>query len=51
MVIAYFESNSHAEIVAKFDTEETYSVCIEALEKLAKENRMILTESVEEGEL
>ena len=49
MVKVYFESPNHAELVAIFDTEETYNVCLPALEKMAKENRMIMTESVESG--
>lgn len=48
MVKVYFESGGHAELVAIFDNEETYSLCLEALESLAKENRMEVTESVEE---
>ena len=51
MIKVYFESNSHAELVATFETEEVYDVCIKALEKKAKEHRMILTESVEEPEV
>jgi hypothetical protein len=47
MVKVYFESGSHADLVAIFDNDETYNVCVEALEKLAEKNRMILTESVE----
>lgn len=46
MIKVYFESDSHAEPVAFFENEETYSACFGALEALAKENRMIVTESV-----
>jgi len=49
-VKVYFESKVHAEIVAIFVDEDTYDVCLPALEKLAKEARMIVTASVEEGE-
>ena len=46
MIRVYFESKNHAELVAIFDTEEQYAVCIEALEKLADENRMFVTEAI-----
>ena len=46
MITVYFESNNHSEIVATFIDEEHYSVCIEALEALAKSQGMIVTESV-----
>ena len=48
MIKVYFESNSHAELVATFENEEVYTLCIAALEKEAKSKGMILTESVEE---
>lgn len=48
MIKVYFESGSHAELVAVFVDEETYDTCLPALEKLAEENRMIVTESVNE---
>ena len=44
----YFETNSTAELVARFTDEETYMVCLPALEQLAKERRMFVTESMEE---
>ena len=47
MIKVYFESNSHAECVAIFNTKETYNLCLPALEKEAKKHRMIVTESVE----
>ena len=46
MVKVYFESKNHAELVAVFDTEEQYDVCIAVLEQLATTNNMILTESI-----
>lgn len=55
MVKVYFEldNGKYAELVAIFDTEETYDVCLPALEKLAeKHNFDMVTESVvEEVEL
>lgn len=48
MIKVYFESNSHAELVATFESEEVYALCISALENNAKSKGMILTESVEE---
>ena len=48
IVKVYFESEVHAEYAASFADEETYNACLPALEKLAKEARMIVTESVEE---
>ena len=50
MIKVYFESNSHAELVATFETEEVYALCISALENDAKSKGMILTESAEEEE-
>lgn len=38
----------NAELVATFESEEVYALCISALEKDAKSKGMILTESVEE---
>jgi hypothetical protein len=46
MVLVYFESKSHAEQVATFDDEKTYQACVPALEALAAESNMIVTESV-----
>jgi hypothetical protein len=56
MVKVYFETTKdgitsdgrYAELVGIFRNEETYDVCIKALGKLATENRMILTENVED---
>lgn len=49
-VKVYFESKVHSEIVAIFVDENTYDVCLPALEKMAKEARMFVTESVLEEE-
>tara|TARA_R110000868_G_scaffold148357_3_gene370220 strand:- start:15273 stop:15425 length:153 start_codon:yes stop_codon:yes gene_type:complete len=40
MIKVYFEMNNpkYCELVATFEDEETYDVCLPALEKLAKEN-------------
>lgn len=48
MVKVYFESKVHAELVAIFDSEETYMLCLPTLEKAAKKARMIVTESVQD---
>jgi hypothetical protein len=49
----YFEViGSHSELVAFFNCEETYNACLPALEVMAKERGMEVTESVtEEGSL
>ena len=47
MIKVYFETNNrYATTVAYFDNEETYNACRPALEKLAEESRMFVTESV-----
>ena len=51
MVKVYFESSNHAELVAVFVNEETYSLCLDALEKEAKDNNMVVTESIESDTL
>jgi hypothetical protein len=51
MVITVFfenESPSHADIVAKFDSEELYMACLPALEAMAKSMNMFVSESVNE---
>lgn len=56
MIKIYFESSKDgltsdgkwAELVAIFDNEETYMICLSALEAHAKENRMIVTDSIVE---
>jgi hypothetical protein len=45
-VTVYFEAKAGAHAVAQFDTEETYMVCLPALEELAKSKGYIVTESV-----
>lgn len=46
MIEVYFESNSHAELVATFESEATYMACLPILEELAKQERMEVTEQV-----
>jgi hypothetical protein len=53
MVKVYFETDSpkYAELVAIFDDEATYAVCLPALEKLCKKHHFdYITESVDDGE-
>lgn len=47
MITVYFETenNSYSEQVAVFADNELYMACLPALEKLASEARMIVTES------
>jgi len=44
MIKVYFESNSHAELVATFESEDLYIASLPALEKKAKKQGMIVTE-------
>jgi len=46
-IVVYFESKTHAEVVATFADEEIYMACLPALEALAAEARMTVTESIE----
>jgi hypothetical protein len=53
MVITVFfenESPSHSDIVAQFDSEELYMACLPALEKMATNMNMIVSESVNEDQ-
>ena len=50
MINVYFETNSTAELVAKLEDEEVYKACLPGLEKLAKQRRMFVTESLKESE-
>ena len=43
------ENGSYAENVAWFNSEELYIICFKALEKEAKKDRYIITESMIEG--
>ena len=46
-VTVYFEAKAGAHMVAQFDEEETYMVCLPALEALATSKGYIVTESVD----
>jgi hypothetical protein len=48
MIKVYFESNSHTELIATFESEEVYALCISVLEKEAESKGMKLTESIED---
>lgn len=48
MIKVYFETKNSAELVAVFESEEIYNLCVPALEQEAKKRGMILTESVED---
>jgi hypothetical protein len=50
MIKVYFErKQKYAELVANFDSEETYAVCLPSLEELALNNGFdLVTESVDE---
>ena len=45
-ITVYFESNSHAEIVAIFNCEIAYLASLDGLKALARKNNMIVTESI-----
>lgn len=50
-VVVYFETKTGSHMVAQFDEEETYMVCLASLESLAKSKGYIVTESLDcEGE-
>lgn len=51
MVNVYFESRTHAELVAVFADEAMYDACAQALEAEANKLGLILTESVTENNL
>jgi glycerol dehydrogenase-like iron-containing ADH family enzyme len=46
-ITVLFESKSGAHVVATFYDDETYMVCLNALQKQAKKNGYIVTESVD----
>ena len=48
MVKVYFESGSHSELVATFQTEELFIECLPVLTAEAEKQNCIITESVEE---
>ena len=51
MVKVYFESGSHADLVAVFTDEEMYMSCLPALKKEAEKHGLTLTESIVEQDL
>lgn len=51
MIKVYFESNSHAELVATFESEEIYAICFPLLEEKARKSGLKITESVEKEEV
>ena len=57
MIKVYFENlgnngqSNYAELVAIFDDENLYNICLPALEKEAKHHRMGITESVVEKDI
>lgn len=48
MIRVYFESNIHAELIATFESEESYTACLPALEKLASKQGMIVTDHLDD---
>jgi len=46
MINVYFESSTHAELVATFDSEELFIACLPTLEAEAKKQNMFVTEQV-----
>ena len=44
MIEVFIEYKSHTELIAKFETEELYMVCVAALEAYCKEHGGVLTE-------
>jgi hypothetical protein len=46
LVKVFFESGTHAELVATFDSEELFIACLPILEAEAKKQNMFVTEEV-----
>lgn len=51
MITVYFESKWHGEKVATFESEQLYHACLPMLEKMAKQDRMIVSESYDEEQV
>ena len=51
MTKVFFESDKHSELIAIFENEETYLKLLPSLENLAREQKMYVTESVEEDSI
>lgn len=48
MIKVYFETKHSAELIAVFESEEIYNLCVPALEQEAERRGIVLTESVED---
>ena len=48
LVKVYLENGSYAELIATFQSEELFMLAVPALEAYAKENNLILSESVDD---
>jgi hypothetical protein len=46
MITVYFETKNYSEVVATFADDDTFMACLPALEALAKQSGMIVSESV-----
>ena len=46
MILVFFESDNHSELRAVFESDEDYNKCVPTLEKMAADEGMIVTESV-----
>lgn len=49
-VVVYFETGVSADVVAQFASEKIYMACLPALEKMADDRGVYVTESVREDE-
>ena len=49
MIKVYFTTSIHKELIATFESEETYQKCVKVLENYASQLGMELTESVDVG--
>lgn len=49
-IVVYFETGVSADVVAHFASEKIYMACLPALEKLANDRDLFISESVREDE-
>lgn len=49
-IVVYFETGVSADVVAQFASDRIYMACLPALEKMAKDRGMYVTESCRENE-
>ena len=49
-IVVYFENGMASEVVAQFASEELYDACFPAIDKKAKEDGYVVTESMREDE-